>query len=95
MSIWNTLCRIRDDAHFFMEGYTILLLHSGYYDIPEGEDVLPGSLLVIDEEVPMAVTHDDTSYASSLQSCFFDELASTPCLGMRALSEESLSTDDR
>lgn len=44
------------------------------YEITKSEDILPGSLLIIDEKVSMLLTDLHSSDTCSFESCFIDEL---------------------
>lgn len=58
---------------FFMEAYSVLFLNFFFYQISESEDILPGCLGIVDEEVAMLFTHLHATDASSLESCMIDE----------------------
>jgi hypothetical protein len=59
--------------HFLMEIYSVLFEDFFFYQIAESEDILPGCLGIVDEEVAMLFAHLHSSDASSLQPCMIDE----------------------
>lgn len=54
----------------------MLCFHSFLYEVFESYDILPRSFLIVDEEVPMSLTHSHSPDTSSLETCLIDEL---PC----------------
>ncbi len=54
----------------------IFLVNFLLHEVSKCEDILPRSLLIIDEEVPMSITYFHSPDPQSLQSCIIDEL---PC----------------
>jgi hypothetical protein len=57
-----------------MEIYSVLFEDFFLNQIAESEDILPGCLIIVDEEVAMLFAHLHTSDTSSLESCMIDEL---------------------
>lgn len=62
-------------SHFFLEFEMVFLMDLRLHEISECEDIVPGSFLIIDEEVPMSITHSYSADSESLQSRIIDELA--------------------
>lgn len=56
-----------------MEAYSVLFEDFFFDQITESEDILPGCLGIIDEEVAVLFAHFHTSDTSSLESCMIDE----------------------
>ncbi len=63
-------------SHLFFEFEMIFLVNLLLHEVSKCEDILPCSLLIIDEEVPMSITHFHSPDPQSLQSCIIDKL---PC----------------
>ena len=67
------LSHIRHDSHFIFELYVILGRDSLSDEITKCDDILPRSLLIIDEEVPVLFTDLHSADTSSLESRLVDE----------------------
>lgn len=77
-----------------MELYPMLSFDSFLYEIFESYDILPRSFLIIDEEVPMSLTHSYSPDTSSLEPCLVDEFACWERLGMSPLTCQVLMSSD-
>lgn len=87
--------RIGYDTDFFMELDAMVFEYCFFHMVAECEDIVPGSLFIIDKKIPMSLTHMHSSSAVSLQSCLIDEFPCTEELDMSTLASEMLLTTDK